>query len=531
MFRHRSLDGSDGGIVPSPGSAVEPCFETLEPRLLLSADVVNQVLTITGTEGKDAISVKAGGAPGEVVVSKAPGVDRNSVFTGIDKIVVNGLGGDDRIAIGKNLLGVTGGMIGAEIHGGGGRDRIVGGSGDDVHHGGDGDDRISDRYGDNMVDAGEGNDRVNTGEGNDHILAGDGDDRVADRGGDNDIDGGGGDDRIKVRGGHNEIYGGHGDDSITGGHDSDMIRGGDGDDILKGDDGDDDIDGEDGDDRIIGGRGHDDLKGGPGKDRITSDAADTVEDAFDSVVQESENNDKENRADPFDLGADGTAELRGTSTNHDDKDFFKFTPDQGITLNVNVLSPNGNFAQLEITDRLDQELFETEPNNGINSGSAQLVGGKTYFVRMRSKSDNPAEYIAQLSTNGAGGGGEGGGGDPADIVDESEPNDEKAGANAFGLGPDGSVRLRGVSVNHDDKDFFRFVADQTGTLSATVGTTNGQFAQLEIEDILDNELLETQPNDGINSGTAAVTAGQTYFVRLRSPSAGPAAYDALLEIV
>ena len=90
--------------------------------------------------------------------------------------------------------------------------------------------------------------------------------------------------------------------------------------------------------------------------------------------------------------------------------------------------------------------------------------------------------------------------------------------------PRPTARLLGTSASHDDKDFFTFTAPRGGTLRATVQTTNGRFAQLEVETAAGVEVLETQPNDGIHSASGALQAGVTYFVRLRAPDTAAAGY-------
>lgn len=44
----------------------------------------------------------------------------------------------------------------------------------------------------------------------------------------------------------------------------------------------------------------------------------------------------------------------------------------------------------------------------------------------------------------------------------------------------------------------------------------GEPAKLEVESGSGRELLEIETNDGESSGSLQVTAGQTYFIRLRS---------------
>ena len=70
----------------------------------------------------------------------------------------------------------------------------------------------------------------------------------------------------------------------------------------------------------------------------------------------------------------------------------------------------------------------------------------------------------------------------------------------------------------------RFTASASGTLTVAVESTAGPAAKLQVEDAAGNKMIETDPIDGVNSGSFQVTAGTTYFIRLRSPNNASAAY-------
>lgn len=246
-------------------------------------------------------------------------------------------------------------------------------------------------------------------------------------------------------------------------------------------------------------------------------------------ITEVEVNDRAALANSFDVPPDGIVQIQGVSTSKRDKDFFRLVAPTSGPVDLVVSAPGGRFAQLELKDTAGNELFETEPNDGINSGRVTLTGGQAYLLRMRSKENSAASYLVDMlfggGAGGGGGGGGSGGGGSGGSIREAEVNDRKSQANLFQLEKGASVTLIGTSLSKRDKDFFRFTPAAAGTLQATVRTTNGQFAQLEIETAAGVNVLETQPNDGINSGSAALTAGTTYFVRLRSPSLSAAAYE------
>ncbi len=423
--------------------AVFSGLEGLEERLLLSASVVGDKLIVNGTRGNDQIIVVAGANPGELTVQSAPGVTANTVFTGIDRLVMRGRGGNDTIELQGNPTATGGGAMRISLLGGSGDDTITGsdakdkiraGLGNDTVNGGAGNDDIRGEGGDDILNGGGGNDKIRGGNGddaisgdagNDNIRGGNGDDTISGDAGNDNIGGGVGDDRItggdgddKIRGdaGNDELFGDDGDDNIHGDVGDDRITGGDGDDKIRGDAGNDELFGDDGDDIIRGGQGidgidgglgddnlrggggNDDVQGGGGTDDIlpgeTPPAAPTP--GATVTVNEAENNNRKSRANRIHLFAGNPVELNGTSTSDRDKDFFVFTAQASGTVNVNVQSQTGS-AKLEVEDALDNDIFETQPNDGINSGSFNVVNGRTYFVRLRSVDSRSSTYLATLT--------------------------------------------------------------------------------------------------------------------------------------
>src|SRR5262249_29505437 len=98
------------------------------------------------------------------------------------------------------------------------------------------------------------------------------------------------------------------------------------------------------------------------------------------------------------------------------------------------------------------------------------------------------------------------------------------------LTPGAETTVTGTSANHDDKKFFVFTAPASGRLTVTVETTNGVFAQAEVEGPNQVDVLETQPNNGINTATGDIVAGQTYVLRMRAPQDVPAAFVVHLRL-
>ncbi|MFL5331251.1 MAG: hypothetical protein ACJ8C4_20360 [Gemmataceae bacterium] len=99
------------------------------------------------------------------------------------------------------------------------------------------------------------------------------------------------------------------------------------------------------------------------------------------------------------------------------------------------------------------------------------------------------------------------------------------------LTPGQATVVTGTSQNHDDKKFFSFVAPQSGTVQVVVQTSNGVFAQAEIENERSGgDVFETQPNNNVNSGSFTVTANTPYRLRVRAPGNSPAQFTVRLTL-
>jgi Ca2+-binding RTX toxin-like protein len=263
--------------------------------------------TISGDDGAD---LAVGGLGADTITGGAS-VD---VIAGCAQDdTIDGGAGNDQIRGGYPVAGdaalLSGGSpardlvaLGAELADSGcnsrptndGRDRIVGGAGDDVIEsgteadlviGGVGDDTIRPGAGDDLVSAGDGDDLITDDAGRDRLAGCGGSDTVI-GGRDNDILSGGrplpgffpatgtvvlGTDAkvcsTDTVGARNRVDGGAGDDEVDGDQKSkDRLIGGPGNDVLNGLGGADSLDGGDGDDTLRPGSGADTAKGGTGND-------------------------------------------------------------------------------------------------------------------------------------------------------------------------------------------------------------------------------------------------------------------------
>ncbi|HEV8607555.1 MAG TPA: S8 family serine peptidase [Tepidisphaeraceae bacterium] len=156
-------------------SACGPIIETLENRRLLSVNLDNGLLSITGTEGADKIAVRAtSDTQLRVFVNKQISFFNKSDVTGI---FVDALGGNDRVEVVRDSR-FGGTNLPVTALGGGGNDTLSGNSGNDSLVGDDGDDLLLGGKGNDALLGGDGNDRLMGDEGDDVLRGGLGDDSL-----------------------------------------------------------------------------------------------------------------------------------------------------------------------------------------------------------------------------------------------------------------------------------------------------------------------------------------------------------------
>lgn len=339
---------------------------------MLAADVdIDGVLLITGSEKADKIVISAGAENGTVILKGVPGVAKNAAFSGVKEIIINAGGGNDDIRIGSNIRDIAGNLIGVVVNAGAGNDRVQGG---------------------------DGGDDINAGLGNDSVRGGAGDDEIS---------GGGGNDDCRGDTGDDDIFGDSGRDVLRGGDDDDSLSGGSESDKLFGDTGDDSLDGDEGRDKIFGGQGNDDDY--DDDDRL-EDEDDEDDDDGDGDGDDASDDDDDDDGDDSDddssptgdtvVFTGNTAQVTGTSSSKNDKQFYVFTALTTGVLTV-TLQPGGGgkYAELELEDVLTSaDLLELEPSEGgPSSGTANVVTGRQYRMRLKSPDLAPVSYTVDLS--------------------------------------------------------------------------------------------------------------------------------------
>jgi hypothetical protein len=151
-------------------------FETLESRQLFSVSLVAGTLTVNGTNSADTFVI---GKSGNSIFVQ-DGITQHGYSSSlINKIVVNGNGGDDNINVSSAVTKPTvihGGEGNDVIHGGGGNNNIWGDNGNDKLYGGTG-------SGMNVIYGGAGDDQLWAGHGKSYLSGDDGNDTLVTIGG------------------------------------------------------------------------------------------------------------------------------------------------------------------------------------------------------------------------------------------------------------------------------------------------------------------------------------------------------------
>src|SRR5262249_14447497 len=92
----------------------------------------------------------------------------------------------------------------------------------------------------------------------------------------------------------------------------------------------------------------------------------------------------------------------------------------------------------------------------------------------------------------------------------------KAAAVKVAWDPNKQEQLQGQSLNPLDQQFSSFMVGKPHVLNLTVGTTNGTFVRVQLEDEFGTVLAATNPGTGANTLRSVVQPGRTYFLRVRS---------------
>lgn len=374
-------------------------MERLEPRTLLSATLVDGVLTLTGTDGNDVIEVSAGPGAGQVVVLGVEGVGPGTLFTGVNRLVVSAGAGQDQILLGGGMLDALGAALGSHLRGGEGDDLIIGGDGDDVLAGGAGSDFLIGGGGANTADFSDAISGVTVdilaeravGGDSDmirhirHVIGSAYDDVITGDANDNHIDGGDGHDHIRAGGGNDTIVDMLGNNLVEAGGGNDHVTTGLADDTVRG---------EEGDDVIIDFGGVNVLDGGAGNNQITQhqpeppdvvDARGTASTAANPIGVE--------------LGSDGYVELVGGGSDNC-SDYFQFTVEADGTLRLDLTTGDvKDHVMVIVTDSAGNVVASFNSKGSNSAAELAVTPGESYSVQVRSLTKRTSSYSLDVTLN------------------------------------------------------------------------------------------------------------------------------------
>ena len=173
-----TLDGGDGDDFADGGTGTNTHRDIErfpDGGGTASIAIVNRVLTATGTGNADTISIARTG--GDDVIVWVGSLNRTLDMDDFDSVLLQGLGGDDRISVSDPIATETL-FRQVTVEGGTGADTLNGNHADDVVRGGDGADSLFGGPGRDALFGGAGNDTLNGDTGEDFLDGGDDDDFV-----------------------------------------------------------------------------------------------------------------------------------------------------------------------------------------------------------------------------------------------------------------------------------------------------------------------------------------------------------------
>lgn len=152
-------------------------MQRLEDRRLLSAAVVDGVLTVEGTHAADEIVVSLNTVDPLVTKLdvKLNGTVSSFDLSAVTSMSISGGNGHDVITLDETAGAIN---VAATLLGGNGKDILTGGSGNDCLQGGNGKDVLNGGAGNDCLDGGNGKDVLSGGLGDDTLVGGRGKDKL-----------------------------------------------------------------------------------------------------------------------------------------------------------------------------------------------------------------------------------------------------------------------------------------------------------------------------------------------------------------
>ncbi len=220
--------------------------------------------------------------------------------------------------------------------------------------------------------------------------------------------------------------------------------------------------------------------------------------AFAADRTESEPNDKRSEAGSVYAGD----VLKGTISSASDVDCWKITPSESGSLTITLTGPSGYFYNLWLQDNNGDALAKATNLATSKTISYNVTAGTSYYIVVNKSSksgfSDAKSYTVSIGTiNQA-----------SKPVDETEPNDRRATADAIGFG----TSKTGYMNSSSDIDCWKLTPDKSGKVTINLSGPVGKDYDIWLQDVNGAALAKSRGTTCDETITYNMTSGATYYV-------------------
>lgn len=218
------------------------------------------------------------------------------------------------------------------------------------------------------------------------------------------------------------------------------------------------------------------------------------------------------------LNGTGTTTVNGTIETSGDVDYLKFTATVSgqMTITQNAATSSKVDPILTVYNSSGSQLATNDDYSGLNSRvQFNVTAGQAYYIKAAAYSTTTGAYTVNITqpTGGTSTGGD-------------DHGNTAATATVFTLNSSNTGTKAGVIEKSGDVDFFRFNATKNGTITFTTQATGSLDTILTVYNSSGQVVTSNDDYSGLNSRVRfAVTAGQSYYVRVSGYSTSTGGYN------
>lgn len=218
------------------------------------------------------------------------------------------------------------------------------------------------------------------------------------------------------------------------------------------------------------------------------------------------------------LNATGTTTINGNIETSGDVDYLKFTATVSgqMTITQNAATSSKVDPILTVYNSQGSQLATNDDYSGLNSRvQFNVTAGQVYYIKAAAYSTTTGAYTVNVTqpTGGTTTGGD-------------DHGNTAATATVFTLNSSNTGTKAGVIEKSGDLDFFRFNATKNGTITFTTQATGSLDTFLTVYNSTGQVVTSNDDYSGLNSRVRfAVTAGQSYYVRVSGYSTSTGGYN------